>query len=93
MRRPRWFKQAVREAIADVFVYSARMDAEAASGWLVVSCDEESGHLHISGPYLSPEAALIAAQIDHEEVNRGLGEGEAGWKHTVWPLYPPRTGK
>lgn len=83
--------RAVRDLLADARLASARADAAEARGWVVVSRDDEYGHLHITGPYETPEAALIAAQRDHEAVNSSLPDGEPGWTHTVHPLFAATT--
>lgn len=87
--RARWIHE-MRRILAGAHVLSARMDLADATGWLVVSHDDETGSLHISGAYATPEAALVAAERDHQDVNRGLAAGEPGWTHTVLPLFPPR---
>jgi len=85
----RALRQAARELVAEAAMQSAITEAAEASGWVVVSTDLETGRLHLTGPHETAEAALFAAAAEHEQVNRGLGPGEKGWSHTVWPLFPP----
>lgn len=82
--------QAARQLVTEAIVAAARSDVEEASGWIVICQDEESGRYHATGPYPTPEAALVEAGIQNSEVNADLAEGEAGWSHTVAPLFAPR---
>lgn len=63
-----------------------------ATGWIVVCVDDELGKVTTaSGPFASPEEALVQAGIEDNEMNANLEPGEKGWTHSVAPLFAPGT--
>jgi hypothetical protein len=79
--------QMVRELLAEVFVDLHRDRVLAASGWVYVVVDDESGdHVHVVGPFDGPEAAVIASERQKIE-DRRMNPGEPLWTHHVLPLF------
>jgi hypothetical protein len=61
-----------------------------ASGWVFVTTDDEFDTLvHVVGPFPTAEEALVAAGRQANEDKKLHDEDEAGWTHTVLPLFAP----
>jgi hypothetical protein len=83
-------ERAVREFFADVHVGIEQAQRQEASGWVVLSTDLESGkHVHVVGPFQTPEQALAYAGDRDRDPQAGLVvDGQPGWSHTVVAMFP-----
>lgn len=79
--------ERVLEFLADTEVRLQREDAERAIGWVVLSIDDESGHVTVFGkPVWSEMEANEFAVQHHSELNRD--DAEPGWSVQVLPILP-----
>lgn len=78
------------DLIAELEVGHQRDRERDALGWVVLCTDDESGnHVHTSGLFDTPEAALIHAGERHAEDVRINPETEPLWTYTVLPMFKP----
>lgn len=79
--------------MTDVELTSMQMDRDEAMGWIVVCVDMEEpiNVVYGTGVFNSPEEALVEAGRQAENSKRLHDTDDAGWKHSVVPLYPPGT--
>lgn len=85
--RPR--PELIRDLMADLEIGHQRAREQSASGWVYVTVDQDSGtHVHVVGPFPTPEAALIAAQEQALE-DAHFNPDEPLWDHHVLPLFSP----
>lgn len=76
--------------IARVEINHQRTREREADGWVFVTVDDEFDSLvHVVGPFPTAEDALIAAGRQANDDEKIRDDGEAGWTHTVLPIYAP----
>lgn len=83
--------EATQRVLTAVFapdVYDL-LDGEEIGQYVVVTVDLEGGRDSYCGPFFSVPEAMAYAERSEREVNRGVGEGEQGWKCHIRPMFKP----
>jgi hypothetical protein len=81
------FRRGVLSLIAHLEIGHQRAREAEAAGWVYVVIDDESeAHVHVVGPFPTPEAALIASERQKAE-DRRWNPGEPLWTHHILPMF------
>lgn len=61
-----------------------------AEAWAIVTVDLETDEIvNVTGPFASPEQALVAAGEMDNAAKTYTADDELGWRHDVVPMWRP----